>query len=104
MRVVFLGSPPFATPILARIQESEHEVACLVTAPARPAGRGRGRTAPSSLVTLAEESGLEVLRPENPHASEVLSTLHELAADLIIIASYGVILRPFCLRPYFLIA
>ena len=41
MRVVFLGSPPFATPILRRLLQSHHEVLGLVTPPDRPRGRGR---------------------------------------------------------------
>ena len=63
MRVVFLGSPPFATPVLQSLLDSSHEVIALVTRPDRPGGRGlEVRTSP--LVELARGRGLRVLQPE----------------------------------------
>ena len=62
MRVVFLGSPPFATPILRRLLESHHEVLGLVTPPDRPRGRGRA-VVRGELAALADDAGLPVLQP-----------------------------------------
>lgn len=93
MRTVFLGSPPFATPVLARLIASRHRPLALVTRPDRP--RGRGRTVEASpLVELARAAGLEVLQPADPHASEVLERLRALAPRVLFVASYGVILKP----------
>ena len=41
LRIVFLGTPQFAATCLEQLLESRHEVVGVVTAPDRPAGRGR---------------------------------------------------------------
>ncbi|HVS18952.1 MAG TPA: methionyl-tRNA formyltransferase, partial [Planctomycetota bacterium] len=93
MRTVFLGSPPFATPVLARLVDSPHRPLALVTRPDRPRGRGRSLEA-SPLVELAAANGIEVLQPADPHAPEVLERLRGLAPEVLFVASYGVILKP----------
>lgn len=93
MRTVFLGSPPFATPVLARLIASRHRPQALVTRPDRPRGRGRELEA-SPLVELARAAGLEVLQPADPHAPEVLARLRVHAPEVLFVASYGVILKP----------
>ena len=93
MRTVFLGSPPFATPVLARLLDSRHRPSALVTRPDRPRGRGRSLEA-SPLVELAREADLEVLQPADPHAPQVLEHLRALAPQVLFVASYGVILKP----------
>lgn len=40
-RIVFMGTPPFATASLAALVEAGFDVAAVVTAPDRPAGRGQ---------------------------------------------------------------
>ncbi len=93
MRTVFLGSPPFATPVLRRLVASRHWPAALITPPDRPRGRGLSVSA-SPLVELARREGLSVLQPENPHADERLNELRALEPEVLVLASYGVILRP----------
>jgi methionyl-tRNA formyltransferase len=92
MRVVFLGSPPFATPILRRLLESPHEVLGLVTPPDRPRGRGRG-VSRSELAALADDAGLPVLQPASPKDPGFVAELAGLGADVLMVASYGEILR-----------
>ena len=41
MRVIFMGTPSFAVPILRGVHESNHEIVGVVTQPDRPKGRGR---------------------------------------------------------------
>jgi methionyl-tRNA formyltransferase len=93
LRTVFLGSPPFATPVLARLLGSRHRPSALVTRPDRPRGRGRSLES-SPLVELARGAGLEVLQPADPQAPEVLERLRALAPQVLFVASYGVILKP----------
>ena len=93
MRTIFLGSPPFATAVLARLIQSAHRPLALVTRPDRPRGRGRSLEA-SPLVELAAANGIEVLQPADPHAPEVLERLRALAPQVLFVASYGVILKP----------
>jgi len=93
MRTVLLGSPPFATPVFARLVGSRHRPLALVTPPDRPRGRGRA-VERSPLVELAEREGIEVLQPADPHAPQVLARLRALRPDVLFVASYGVILKP----------
>lgn len=93
MRVVFLGSPPFATRALEHLLDAaRHEVAAVVTKPDKPAGRGK-RTAPSPLVELARARGIEVLQPASAKDPAFVARLRELAPDVVAVASYGEILR-----------
>jgi methionyl-tRNA formyltransferase len=91
MRTVFLGSPPFATPVLQRLAASPHRPAALITPPDRPRGRGRSVSV-SPLVSLANELDIPVLQPANPH--DALDELRALEPEVLVIASYGVILKP----------
>lgn len=93
LRIVFLGSPPFATPVFERLTASAHRPLALVTRPDRPRGRGR-EVALSPLVECAEREGIEVLQPADPHAGEVVERLRELEPDALFVASYGALLKP----------
>ena len=94
MRLVFLGSPPFATPILDRLltKTPQHEVVGLVTPPDRPRGRGRA-VVRSELAAAADAAGLPVIQPKTTKSEEFESALRELHADVLVVASYGEILR-----------
>ena len=92
MRVVFFGSPPFAVPVFARLSAGEHAPLALVTLPDRPRGRGR-QVEPSELVVLARSHGVSVMQPASPHDPEFLAQLRALAPDVLVVASYGVILK-----------
>jgi methionyl-tRNA formyltransferase len=92
MRIVFMGSPEFARPVLQRLIESEHEIVAVYTQPDRPSGRGR-KPAPPPIKTLALGHGLEVRQPKSISRPEVVDELRLLAPDIGIIAAYGQILR-----------
>ena len=92
MRTLFLGSPPFATPVFRRLANSEHRPLALITPPDRPRGRGRV-IEPSALVEAARELDVPVLQPANPHAPEFLAELRALAPEVLVVASYGVIMK-----------
>ena len=61
MRTVFLGSPPFATPVFEALCASRHRPSALLTRPDRPRGRGRG-VERSPLSRRADELGVQVLQ------------------------------------------
>jgi methionyl-tRNA formyltransferase len=92
VKLVFLGSPPFGTPILARLLESAHRPALVVTPPDRPRGRGR-RVEPSPLAALAREAGVPVLQPVTVRDDAFLADLRAEDADVFLVASYGELLR-----------
>lgn len=93
MRTVFLGSPPFATPVLERLVRSRHRPLALVTLPDKPRGRSR-EVEESELVRAARGHGLAVFQPADPHAPEFLGELRTLRPEVLCVASYGVILKP----------
>lgn len=97
MRFAFLGSPPFATAVFGRLLDSRHRAVALVTLPDRP--RGRGLAVESSpLVELARSRGVAVLQPADPHADDFLASLRALEPEVLLVASYGVILKDALLR------
>lgn len=92
MRVVFLGSPPFATPVLRRLLASTHDVVAVITPPDRPQGRGRGVVA-SEVSLLAQEHGVELFQPKGLKDPADVERLRSFQADALCVASYGEILR-----------
>ena len=92
MRVVFLGSPPFATPVLARLVASRFRPLAIVTQPARAQGRGR-KLAESGVAALARADGIELLEPASVREPAVLERLRALAPDVFLVVSYGELLR-----------
>jgi methionyl-tRNA formyltransferase len=90
MRVIFMGTPGFAVPTLRALAEG-HEVAAVYTQPPRPAGRGR-RARPSPVQDEAERLGLQVRHPRTLRDAEAQAALAAFAADVAVVAAYGLIL------------
>jgi methionyl-tRNA formyltransferase len=93
MRVVFMGSPPFAVPVFESLCASRHPVLALVTPPDKPKGRGQ-RVELSPLAELARGRGIRVLQPASARDPAFVAALCDLAPDVLLVASYGEILRP----------
>ena len=91
MQVIFAGTPNFAATILQGLVTSRHHVQAVLTQPDRPAGRGKQLTA-SPVKRLAEEVGLSVLQPCTLRTEEALSSLRELAPEIMVVAAYGLLL------------
>ncbi len=92
MRIVYMGTPEFAVPALRKLA-AKHDVAAVVTAPDRPAGRGRKLTAPP-VKTVALELGLDVWQPENLKGEDVARRLAAAGPEVIVLAAYGRLLPP----------
>lgn len=90
-RIVFMGSPDFAVPVLRALAGS-YRICGVVTQPDRPSGRG-GKLTPPPVKVLAEELGLPLMQPEKLRAPEAMAQLTEWAPDVIIVAAFGQILR-----------
>lgn len=92
MRLVFMGTPTFAVPVLAGLTGLDgYEVVGVYTPPDRPAGRGR-KAQSSPVKDFALENDLTVLQPANFRSAEVQAELAELKPDAIIVAAYGKLL------------
>ncbi|MBL6720611.1 MAG: methionyl-tRNA formyltransferase [Planctomycetes bacterium] len=92
MRTLFLGSPPFATPVLERLLASSHEVVGVVTPPDRRSGRGRALQR-NPVAAAAHARGCPVLQPESMRAPESVAWLREQDPEVLAVASYGELLR-----------
>lgn len=91
MRIVMLGTGPFAVPTLAALLDSPHEVLALVTRPTPPP-KGREKQSLNPMRDLAEARGLPVLAPPDVNAAEFREQLHAWRADLWVVCDYGQIL------------
>lgn len=94
MRVVFMGTPPAVTPVLARLcGMGEVAVAAAVTPPDRGQGRGR-RAEPTAVKAAAMRLGVPVWQPEELRSRESLGYLAGLRPDVIVVAAYRMFLPP----------
>ncbi|WP_174292077.1 methionyl-tRNA formyltransferase [Sphingomonas bacterium] len=94
MRIVFMGTPEFAVPVLDALVEGGHQVVAAYTQPPRPGGR-RGRELVASPVQRrAETLGIAVQSPERLRGAEEQAAFAALDADVAVVAAYGLILPP----------
>jgi methionyl-tRNA formyltransferase len=91
LRVLFWGTPDFATPALRALLGEGFDVVGVVTQPDRPAGRGR-EVQPPPVKVAAREEHIAVLQPEQPRGEEFLSELREMDPDVSVVVAYGHIL------------
>ena len=90
-RLIFAGTPPFAATQLAALIAADLKPLCVLTQPDRPAGRGR-QIQSSAVKVLALEHNIPVLQPVQLKDTDILNELKALAADLMIVCAYGLIL------------
>jgi methionyl-tRNA formyltransferase len=91
VRIVFAGTPDFAATALQALLATHHELIAVYTQPDRPAGRGRKPT-PSPVKQVALDAGLPVFQPDTLKTADAQQTLAGLAADVMVVAAYGLIL------------
>lgn len=94
MRIVFWGTPEFATPPLRALIGEGFDVVGVVTQPDRPRGRSRSQLDPSPVKQVAVEEGIPVLQPERPRGDAFVQGLRDLEPDLSVVVAYGHILLP----------
>jgi methionyl-tRNA formyltransferase len=90
-KVVFMGSPDFALPILRALAD-RYDVVGVGTQPDRASGRGRELKAPP-VKKLALELGIPVMQPEKLRQPEAMEQLQGWHPALIVVAAFGQILR-----------
>ncbi len=91
MRIVFMGTPDFAVPILEALVSAGHQVAGVVTQPDKPQGRGKA-VLMTPVKEKALELGLTVYQPEKVRTPEFVEVLKGLAPDVMVVAAFGQIL------------
>lgn len=91
LRVIFMGTPDFAVPVLSEIVGAGHDVAAVYTQPPRPAKRGLEEQK-SPVHRFAEEAGVPVLTPKSLKKAKVQQEFAALDADAAVVVAYGLIL------------
>lgn len=94
-----MGTPDFAVPILAALQQSSHKIVAVYTQPPRPSGRGQKET-PSPVHQFALEHNLPVYTPVNLKSVEEQSKFAAHKADIAVVVAYGLLLPKAILEAY----
>jgi len=87
LRIVFMGTPEFAVTILKKILEEGYNVVGVITAPDKPAGRGR-KLQESAVKTFASSQGLRVLQPLNLKSTEFIHELEEINPNVQVVVAF----------------
>ena len=87
MRIVFMGTPEFAVASLRGLVEAGFNIAGVITAPDKPAGRGL-KINESAVKIYALQQGLNILQPEKLKDPEFLSSLKNLRADIQVVVAF----------------
>ncbi|MBT3660113.1 MAG: methionyl-tRNA formyltransferase [Rhodospirillaceae bacterium] len=93
LKLAFMGSPDFATPVLASLIDAGHEIACVYAQPPRPAGRGH-KERPAPVHAYAAEIGIDVRTPANFKNLDDIQAFVDLELDAAVVVAYGLILPP----------
>jgi len=92
LRLVVMGTGPFAVPMFHAVLGSRHDVLAVVTRPAH-AAPGR-RPPPNPMRDAARAAGLQILDPERVNDPDAVAAIAAIAPDLLVVCDYGQILAP----------
>lgn len=98
MNIVFFGTPDFAIPSLDILENSNHNIVAVVTAPDKERGRGKKISA-SPIKQYAEKHNITVLQPEKLKDEMFESQLSKLNADLFVIVAFRILPRSIFMLP-----
>lgn len=92
-KIYFLGSGPFAVPVLEKLVSSEKiTLSGIATQPDKEAGRNK-KLRPTPLGAWAGERGLEIKKISSVNSPEFINSLRLLAPDIILVVSFGQLLK-----------
>jgi len=87
LRIVFMGTPEFAVSSLEAILDAGYNVVGVITAPDRPAGRGR-KLRESAVKSYALSKDLKILQPVNLKSEEFQSELKGLKPNVQVVVAF----------------
>ncbi|MFM7035123.1 MAG: methionyl-tRNA formyltransferase [Planctomycetia bacterium] len=90
LRLVVMGTGPFAVPMFKALVGSSHTIAAVITRPDRAAPGRRPPTNP--MREAASAVRLPILDPANVNGPESVAVIRGLAPDLLVVCDYGQIL------------
>ena len=86
-RIVFMGTPDFAVAILDKLVKNDCNIVGVITAPDKPAGRGR-KLHESAVKAYAMEHGLKIMQPTNLKDPNFITELQGLSPELQIVVAF----------------
>jgi methionyl-tRNA formyltransferase len=92
LRTVYLGTSDFAAAVLARLAQSEHRPALVVTRPDAPKGRGRA-VSPPPVAETARALGIEVDQPASVNDDEARARIAAAEPDVVVVCAFGALLK-----------
>jgi len=90
LRIVFMGTPEFAVASLKALVENGYQVVGVITAPDKPAGRGKKMTE-SAVKQYSVQQRLNVMQPEKLKDPAFLHELKSLEADLQVVVAFRIL-------------
>lgn len=87
LKIVFMGTPDFAVATLKTLVENNYNIVGVITAPDKPAGRGR-KLNESAVKEYAKSQNLTILQPTNLKNEDFLNELKALNANLQIVVAF----------------
>ena len=97
MRLILMGTGPFAVPSFQCLMEHGHVITAVVTRPEIASTNPKKPTPSSPVRSWAEQCALPVASPASINSSDSIDWLRSLRADLLVVCDYGQILSSECL-------
>ncbi len=91
LKIIFMGTPDFAVPILQAIHFSDHKILEVYTQPPTKSGRGQ-KINYSNIHNYSEKLNLKVRCPTALEASEEIIHIKKLNPDVVVVVAYGKII------------
>ena len=91
LKIIFMGTPDFAVPILKSIYKSKNKILEVYTQPPKKKNRGQ-KILSSPVHKCADELNLKTRFPNSLETDEELEHLKSLNPDLVLVVAYGKIL------------
>ncbi|MEA1972336.1 MAG: methionyl-tRNA formyltransferase [Candidatus Cloacimonadota bacterium] len=87
-KIVFMGTPDFAVPVLSKLARSKFKPQYVITQPDRPKGRKR-KLKPPPVKVVADSFNIKTLQPVDVNDEETMRILNDYQPDIIITVAYG---------------
>jgi len=97
MKLILMGTGPFAVPSFEALRAAGHAIALVVTRP-QPPVKSRKGPPPSPVRDWGNEHGFPIFDPTNINDPESVARLQDLGSDLLMVCDYGQILKPAALE------
>lgn len=92
-RIIFMGTPDYATTIFKEILENNYNIIALFTQPDKSVGRSKELKFPHiKQFTLDNNFNIPIYQPKSLKDVSTIKTIKDLNPDMIIVAAYGKIL------------